>query len=132
MDVMKIREQFPILKRKINGKPIIYFDNACMTLKPKQVIEALEDYYYNYSACAGRSIHKLGSEVTIKYDEAREKIGKFINVKEARDPRVGEPDERLTTAVGSDQEETERTQRTVMRRNASIRKKVVERCKKER
>jgi cysteine desulfurase/selenocysteine lyase len=85
MDVKRIREDFPILKRKIDGKSIIYLDNACMTFKPRQVIEAMEDYYYNFSACAGRSIHKLGSEVTIKYEEARGKIGKFLNAKETRE-----------------------------------------------
>ena len=85
MDVTRIREDFPILKRKIHGKQIIYFDNACMTLKPRQVIDAMNDYYSNFSACAGRSIHKLGSEVTVRYDTAREKIRKFINAKESRE-----------------------------------------------
>jgi cysteine desulfurase/selenocysteine lyase len=85
MNVKKIRQDFPILNRKINGQPIIYFDNACMTLKPKQVINAMNDYYFKYSACAGRSIHKLGSEVTIKYNEARDKIRKFINAKESKE-----------------------------------------------
>ena len=85
MNVKKIRQDFPILNRKINGQPIIYFDNACMTLKPKQVIDAINDYYLDYSACAGRSIHKLGSEVTIRYNEARDKIRKFINARESRE-----------------------------------------------
>jgi len=85
MDVKRIRQDFPILKRKIDGKPIIYFDNACMTLKPRQVIDAMNDYYLNFSACAGRSIHKLGAEVTVKYDEAREKIKSFINANESRE-----------------------------------------------
>jgi cysteine desulfurase/selenocysteine lyase len=85
MKVKKIRQDFPLLNRKINGQPIIYFDNACMTLKPKQVIDAMNDYYYNYSACAGRSIHKLGSEVTIRYNDARNKIRKFINAKETNE-----------------------------------------------
>ena len=85
MDVTRIREDFPLLKRKIDSKPIIYFDNACMTLKPTQVINAIMEYYTTYSACAGRSIHKLGSEVTIKYEEARKKIQKFINAKETKE-----------------------------------------------
>jgi cysteine desulfurase/selenocysteine lyase len=85
MNAKKIRQDFPILKRRINGQPIIYLDNACMTLKPKQVIDAMNDYYLNYSACAGRSIHKLGSEVTIRYNEARNKIRKFINADESRE-----------------------------------------------
>ena len=85
MDVKRIRQDFPILQRKIDGKPIIYLDNACMTLKPKQVVESMNDYYYNISSCAGRSIHKLGTETTIKYDESREKIAKFLNAKESRE-----------------------------------------------
>lgn len=85
MNLERIRKDFPILEKKIDGKPIIYLDNACMTLKPTQVIDAMNDYYYNYSACAGRSIHKLGTEVTIKYDEAREKIRRFLSAKEARE-----------------------------------------------
>ncbi len=85
MNVKKIRASFPILSRKIDGKPITYFDNACMTFKPKQVVEAMNDYYYNISACAGRSIHKLGAEATIKYEEAREKIQTFINAKESKE-----------------------------------------------
>jgi cysteine desulfurase/selenocysteine lyase len=85
MNVKKIRQDFPILNRKINGQPIIYFDNACMTLKPKQVIDSMNDYYLNYSACAGRSIHKLGSEVTVGYNDARDKIRKFINARESRE-----------------------------------------------
>ena len=85
MDVKKIRKDFPILKRMIDNKPIIYFDNACMTLKPKQVIESMNDYYYKYSACVGRSIHKLGSEATIKFEEARNKIRKYINAKKTKE-----------------------------------------------
>lgn len=85
MDVKKIRKDFPVLNRKIDGKQIIYFDNACMTLKPKQVIKTIEKVYLKYPACAGRSIHKLGSEITIKYEEAREKIQKFINAEQANE-----------------------------------------------
>ena len=85
MNINKIRQDFPILNRKINGQPIIYFDNACMTLKPEQVIDAMNDYYLNYSACAGRSIHNLGSEVTVRYNDARDKIRKFINARESKE-----------------------------------------------
>ena len=58
MDVKKIREDFPILSKKIDGKPLIYFDSACTSLKPRQVIDAVSDYYTNYGACVGRSIHQ--------------------------------------------------------------------------
>jgi len=81
MDVEKIRADFPVLNEKIKGKSIIYFDNSCMSLRPKQVVEAMDEYYYKYPGCAGRSIHKFGEKVTEKYEEARRKIAKFLNAK---------------------------------------------------
>jgi cysteine desulfurase/selenocysteine lyase len=81
LDVQKIREDFPVLSREIHGKPIIYLDNACMTLKPKQVIEAMNTYYYEHPACGGRSVHKLGTKVTVKCDSARVRIQNFLNAK---------------------------------------------------
>ncbi len=84
MNIQKIREDFPILSKEINGKPIIYLDNACMTLKPTQVIEAMNEYYYEHPACGGRSVHKFGTQVSIKCDRARKKIKKFLN---ADDPK---------------------------------------------
>jgi cysteine desulfurase/selenocysteine lyase len=81
MDVEKIREDFPLLQTELRGKPIIYFDNACQTLRPRSVIEAIDDYYQKCSACAGRSIHKLGELVTKKCEESRETIAKFIGAK---------------------------------------------------
>ncbi|MCX6821498.1 MAG: aminotransferase class V-fold PLP-dependent enzyme, partial [Candidatus Aenigmarchaeota archaeon] len=68
-------------KQKINGKPIIYFDSSCVTLKPKQVVEAMNEYYEEYPGCAGRSIHKFGNRVTDKVKESRETIAKFIGAK---------------------------------------------------
>ncbi len=81
MNLEKIREDFPVLQKKINGKPIIYFDSSCVTLKPIQVVEAMNEYYENYPACAGRSIHKFGNKVTDKVKESRETIAKFIGAK---------------------------------------------------
>lgn len=81
MNVDKIREDFPVLRRMINNKPVIYFDSACMSLRPKQVIDAMDEYYEKYPACAGRSVHKFGNEVTEKYRQARETISKFIGAK---------------------------------------------------
>ncbi|UCF08356.1 MAG: aminotransferase class V-fold PLP-dependent enzyme [Thermoplasmata archaeon] len=81
MDVQRIRGDFPILAKEIYGKPIIYLDSACMTLKPKQVIEAMNTYYYELASCAGRSVHKMGTEVTIKCDSARRSIAKFFNAR---------------------------------------------------
>jgi len=85
MDVKKVRKNFPIFQRKIDGRPIVYLDNACMTLKPRQVIEAMNEYYYYFSACAGRSIHTLGEEVTVQYESSREKIRKFLNANDSRE-----------------------------------------------
>jgi len=81
MDVKKIREDFPVLQQKIKGKQLIYFDSACMSLRPKQVVTAMNDYYENYPACAGRSIHSLSQKVDEEYKKAREAVAKFIGAK---------------------------------------------------
>lgn len=81
LDAEKIRQDFPILGKKFNGKPLIYFDNACMTLRPMQVISAANSYYENFPACAGRSAHKIAAKVNEEYAKAREKIAKFIDAK---------------------------------------------------
>lgn len=81
MDVKKIREDFPVLDVKVRGKPIIYFDNACVSLKPRQVVEAMEKYYYEYTACHGRSVHYFSKRTTEEYEKAREKIAKFLGAK---------------------------------------------------
>jgi cysteine desulfurase/selenocysteine lyase len=81
LDVNLVRKDFPVLQKLFNGKPPIYFDNACMTLRPTEVIEAMDDYYENYPACGGRSIHRLGLKTTRECDEARDSIGRFIGAK---------------------------------------------------
>jgi len=82
LDVARIREDFPVLKRIINGHPLVYLDSACMSLKPLQVLAAMREYYEQYPACAGRSIHKLGEEASNAYSAARAKIADFINTAE--------------------------------------------------
>ncbi len=81
MNVEKIRQDFPLLQTKLKGRPIIYFDNACQALRPWSVINAINDYYQKYSACSGRSIHKLGETVTEKCEEARKIMAKFIGAR---------------------------------------------------
>jgi cysteine desulfurase/selenocysteine lyase len=81
LDANRIRKDFPVLEKLINGKPPIYFDNSCMTLRPTQVIEAMDDYYENYPACGGRSIHRFGLRTTRECEEARDKIRQFIGAK---------------------------------------------------
>ncbi len=79
LDVEQIRKDFPILQRKVHGKPLVYFDNAATSQKPMQVIDAIDFYYKNYNANVHRSIHQLGEEATAKFVEAHEKIADFIN-----------------------------------------------------
>jgi cysteine desulfurase/selenocysteine lyase len=81
INVQRIREDFPVLKRQVNGKPLIYFDNAATSQKPTAVIETIDRYYREYNANIHRGIHKLAEEATLAYEEAREKIAKFINAK---------------------------------------------------
>ncbi|TRZ45968.1 aminotransferase class V-fold PLP-dependent enzyme [Robertkochia solimangrovi] len=78
-DINKIREDFPILKRKVNGYPLVYFDNAATSQTPKQVIDCIVDYYSNYNANIHRGVHSLSQEATDKYEQARNKIRGHFN-----------------------------------------------------
>ena len=71
------------MKRKINNKPLIYFDNAATTQKPRQVIEAIKNFYENHNANVHRAVHTLSQEATEMHEKAREKIADFINAKDA-------------------------------------------------
>lgn len=84
IDIVKIREQFPILKREVNGKPLIYFDNAATTQKPQVVIDAIVDYYSNYNANIHRGVHALSQEATDHFENAREKVRAFFNIPKAK------------------------------------------------
>ena len=81
--VEKIRADFPILKRSVNGKPLIYFDNAATSQTPQIVIDTIVDYYSNYNANIHRGVHSLSQEATDKYEEARVKIQKHFNAQHA-------------------------------------------------
>src|SRR3989344_5045520 len=78
MKLANLRKDFPILKRKINGKPLIYFDNAATSLRPNQVLTAMNDYYTKYNANVHRGIHTLSEEATEKFEAARDTVQKFI------------------------------------------------------
>jgi cysteine desulfurase/selenocysteine lyase len=80
--MLDVRDDFPVLNRKINRRPIVYLDSACMALKPKQVVNAMNEYYEQYPACGGRSIHKFGEEASNAYTASREKFARFLNAKE--------------------------------------------------
>lgn len=79
LDIKTIRGQFPVLDQKINGKPLVYFDNAATSQKPKQVINALIDYYQGYNANIHRGIHTLAERATSAFEETRAAIARFIN-----------------------------------------------------
>jgi cysteine desulfurase/selenocysteine lyase len=81
LDPYKIREDFPILKRKINNNPLIYFDNAATSQKPRQVIEAIKNFYENHNANVHRAVHTLSQEASELYEEAHEEVANFINAK---------------------------------------------------
>lgn len=78
-DVETIRKDFPILSRKVNGYPLVYFDNAATSQTPQQVIDAIVDYYSRYNANIHRGVHSLSQEATDAYEQARIKIQKHFN-----------------------------------------------------
>ncbi|AUP81639.1 aminotransferase class V-fold PLP-dependent enzyme [Flavivirga eckloniae] len=80
-NVQDIRNDFPILSRKVNGKPLVYFDNAATSQTPQQVIDAIVDYYSNYNANIHRGVHTLSQEATDLYEQARKKIQAHFNAK---------------------------------------------------
>jgi len=84
-DIQKIRADFPILKREVNGKPLVYFDNAATSQKPQIVIDAIVDYYSGYNANIHRGVHTLSQESTIAFENARQKIQKHFNAKHSHE-----------------------------------------------
>jgi cysteine desulfurase/selenocysteine lyase len=85
LDVTKIRSDFPILKRQVHGKPLVFLDSAASSQKPLSVIEAMDFYYRNTHANVHRGVHTLSEEATAQYEDARKRIGKFINAKSSRE-----------------------------------------------
>jgi cysteine desulfurase / selenocysteine lyase len=82
LDINKIRSEFPILSKTVNGKPLVYFDNGATTQKPKQVIDAIVKYYSEQNANIHRGVHTLSREATILFEEARKTVAHFINAPE--------------------------------------------------
>jgi len=79
IDIDTVRSLFPVLDQKVNGKPLVYFDNAATTQKPRQVIDALTGYYEGYNANIHRGIHTLAEKATSAFEETRAAIRRFIN-----------------------------------------------------
>lgn len=84
-NVEHIRQDFPILSRKVNGQDLVYLDNAATSQTPQRVIDAIVDYYSNYNANIHRGVHRLSQEATDKYEEARIKIQHHFNAKNAHE-----------------------------------------------
>jgi cysteine desulfurase / selenocysteine lyase len=82
-DPQRVREDFPILRRLVHGKPLVYLDNAATSQKPRAVIESLVRYYENSNANIHRGVHVLAEEATHQYEEAREKVAHFIGAPSA-------------------------------------------------
>ncbi|MDA7810032.1 cysteine desulfurase [Flavobacteriaceae bacterium] len=84
-DIKKIRADFPILKRKVNGYNFVYLDNAATSQKPIQVIDSISDYYKNYNSNIHRGVHSVSQEATDAYEGARIKIQNHFNVKKSHE-----------------------------------------------
>lgn len=82
-DINKVREDFPILSRTVYGRPLVYFDNAATTQKPRCVVEAMTEEYYNVNANVHRGVHYLSQQATDLHEQARETVQKFINAPSA-------------------------------------------------
>ncbi|MGD9317526.1 MAG: cysteine desulfurase [Anaerolineae bacterium] len=85
LDVNQIRADFPILKRQVHGKPLVYLDNAATSQKPESVLQAMDDYYRSYNANIHRGVHTLAEEATEAYEQARRKVGRFVNAYSPRE-----------------------------------------------
>jgi cysteine desulfurase/selenocysteine lyase len=85
LDIISIRNQFPILHQKVNGKPLVYFDNAATTQKPQSVIDALVKYYSTDNANIHRAAHTLAARSTDMFEDTRKTIQTFINAKETEE-----------------------------------------------
>ncbi len=85
IDIEKIRADFPILSRKVNGRPLIYFDNGATSQKPRSVIDSLENYYKDQNANIHRGVHTLSQEVTLAYENARSTIQNHLNARHSHE-----------------------------------------------
>lgn len=119
IDLPRVRDDFPILSRKVHGKPLAYLDNAATTQKPRAVLSAVRRYYATSNANVHRGVHALSDRATRAYEEARARVAKFLNAREVREIvfvrgateginlaaqafgrlRLGEGDEVLVTAM---------------------------------
>ena len=81
IDINKIRGEFPILRREVEGKPLVYLDSAATSQTPRRVVESITDMYYNHKANVHRGVHTLSQEATDRVELTREKVREFLNAK---------------------------------------------------
>ena len=118
-DVERVRRDFPILAREVNGRPLVYLDNAASSQRPLAVLDAVEHYERHLHANVHRGVHTLSQEATAAYESARERVRRFLNAQSTREiiftrgtteainlvaqsyarPRLGPGDEILITAL---------------------------------
>ncbi|PQJ31588.1 cysteine sulfinate desulfinase [Nonlabens arenilitoris] len=101
LDIQKIRADFPILKREVNGKPLVYFDNAATSQKPQQVIDKIVEYYTLYNANIHRGVHALSQEATDLFEASREKVRAFFNIPQAKQVIITSGNTHSINAVAS-------------------------------
>jgi cysteine desulfurase / selenocysteine lyase len=85
LDVERLRKDFPILSRRVRGKPLIYLDNAATSQKPRAVIEAVSRFYGSENANIHRGVHYLSERATVAYEATRERVARFLNAPSPRD-----------------------------------------------
>ena len=85
LDINTIRNDFPILSRTVYDRPLVYLDNAATTQKPRQVVEAITEEYYNVNANVHRGVHYLSQQATELHENARETVRRFINARSANE-----------------------------------------------
>src|SRR5262245_22504157 len=85
LDVEKVRADFPILSREVNGHPLVYLDSGATSQKPRQVIDTVREHYERHNANVSRSVHSLGTEATEAYEDARGKVAAFIGARDSRE-----------------------------------------------
>src|ERR1035437_1364584 len=79
VDVARVRADFPILRRTVNGRPLVYLDSGATAQKPQQVLDAVDAYYHEHNANVHRGVHTLGNEATDVFENARERVARFID-----------------------------------------------------
>ncbi len=85
LDVLRLREQFPVLARQVHGKPLVYFDNAATVQRPLAVIEAMDGFYRRYNANVHRGVHQLSVEASEAFEQSREDLRRFLNASSERE-----------------------------------------------